>query len=454
MPAQRPSASTPGEALGAPPDPGAVSTLDELVNRLRLLKVWAGDPSYGTITSRVNEAWTAAGRPAGSLVGKTTVVDCFRAGRRRVNADLVVAVVQALHPDVGYVSQWRQALHVVRGQTRAAAQVRVQGELPPDLATFTGRTHELSQLRSCWRQLAAGTGQEPVCLITGMPGVGKTQLAVHAAHLLIRDGLAAGASLNRVLFANLRGFDPAHPPADPAAVLEGFLRLLGVPGHRVPPALNDRVAAYQSRLAETRTLVVLDNAADADQVVPLLPGTPDSAGCLVLVTSRRALPALHPGLNLSLDVFDPDEARGYVTRAAAGVHVGDDPQAANRIARRCGYLPLALGLVAAHIAGTPGWTLTDHADWLDERHTGAYRPTGNNSCDWPRCTPGRTSTRTPPPPWPEPTCPAPKRTWISFAATTCCRSTPPAGTPSTIWSAPTRLPGPATAIPHPRAGPP
>src|SRR3954468_6485590 len=116
-----------------PPDPGPARDLDGLVQRLRLLKVWAGDPSYECITGRVNAAWAALGRPAGDLVGKTTVVSCFRFGRRRLNPELVVAVVQALHPDAGYVTQWRQALQVIGGQTEAAAQVRVQDWLPQDL---------------------------------------------------------------------------------------------------------------------------------------------------------------------------------------------------------------------------------------------------------------------------------------------------------------------------------
>src|SRR5690242_8363055 len=107
------------------PDPGRATTLDDLAQQLRLLKVWAGDPSFEWITGRVN-----ADRPAAELTGKTTVVDCFRAGRRRLNPDLVVAVVAVLHPDPGYAAQWRQALRVVGGRARAAAQVRVQDRLP------------------------------------------------------------------------------------------------------------------------------------------------------------------------------------------------------------------------------------------------------------------------------------------------------------------------------------
>src|SRR5437773_2140632 len=103
------------DTFTALPDPGRAGTLDDLVERLRLLKVWAGDPSYEQITGRVNAAWRAGGWPASESVGKTTVVNCFQPGRRRLNPDLVVAVVAALHPDVGYVAQWRQALQVVGG---------------------------------------------------------------------------------------------------------------------------------------------------------------------------------------------------------------------------------------------------------------------------------------------------------------------------------------------------
>jgi tetratricopeptide (TPR) repeat protein len=356
------SSSQAVDAFEELPDPGLAASLDDLVERLRLLKVWAGDPSYEQITGRVNAAWRAAGRPASELVGKTTVVNCFRPGRRRVNPDLVVAVVAALHPDVGYVAQWRQTLQVIGGQATAAAQVRVQNELPPQLANFTGRAAELDRLSQALHQSAAGGRAVAISAIAGMAGVGKTQLAIHAGHLLAAEKL-----VDRVLFVNLRGFhpDPTQPPADPAAVLDGFLRLLGVPGQQIPHDLPARAVAYRARLAGTRTLIVLDNAADADQVRPLLPDIP---GCPVLVTSRRDLADLNPATHLAVDVFTPDEALAFLSQAAAGVPVGADPHAAARIAGRCGHLPLALSLLTAHLRDTPGWTLTDHADRLDERH--------------------------------------------------------------------------------------
>jgi tetratricopeptide (TPR) repeat protein len=358
------------EAFMVLPDPGPAGSLDDLVARLRSLKVWAGDPSYEWIKDRVNRAWIAAGRPAAELAGTTTVKDCFRRGRRRLNTDLVIAVVRALHPDLAYVTQWGQALRVVAGETRAASQVRVQDTLPPDLVGFAGRAAELHQLQAALHRGSTADGAAVTCAIEGMAGVGKTQLAVHAGHLLLRD-----QPVERVLFVNLRGFhpDPTQPPADPAAVLDGFLRLLGVPGTKIPHDLAARTAAYRDRLTDTATLVLLDNAADTDQVRPLLPATP---GCPVLVTSRHRLSDLPTTLRLAVDVFTPDEATDYLTQALPRVPTGPDPAAAARVAHRCGHLPLALGLITGHIRGTPGWTLTDHADRLDERHHHQHLDTG------------------------------------------------------------------------------
>ncbi|BEL04459.1 tetratricopeptide repeat protein [Actinoplanes sichuanensis] len=366
MPLSGDPLTAPAEVFTALPDPGQANSVADLVERLRLLKVWAGDPSYKTIKDRVNKAWTAAGRPASELTRRSTVAYCFRSGRRRLDTNLVLAVIQALHPDTGYVTQWRQALRVVGGEIEAVSRVRVQASLPPDLAGFTGRTRELDRLGH-----AAQNGQTVVIsAIEGMAGVGKTQLAVRAGHLLHQR-----QPFERVLFVNLRGFDPdpAQPPADPAAVLDGFLRLLGMPGQQIPHTLDARVAAYRDRLAGSRALVVLDNAATTEQVRPLLTTTP---GCLTLVTSRRRLANLRPATHLSVDVFTPGEALAFLAQAVPEIPVGQDPHAAARITRRCDYLPLALSLITGHIRNTPGWTLTDHADRLDERHRDRRLDTG------------------------------------------------------------------------------
>ncbi|GAB1639725.1 tetratricopeptide repeat protein [Krasilnikovia sp. MM14-A1259] len=341
------------------PDPGRASTLDELSACLRALKVWAGNRSYEAITARVN-----AGRLEAEVVGKTTVVDCFRPGRRRIDADLVVAVVDVLHPDPGYVHQWRQALRVVAGQAKAATQVRVQDILPQDLPEFAGRRPDIDAVRQIVQDRARESSTVVISAFEGMAGVGKTKLAIHLGHVL-----AGERGFDRVMFVNLRGFhhDPAQPPADPAAVLDGFLRLLGVPGQQIPHRLHDRVSLYRRRLAGIRCLIVLDNAANEEQVRPLLPVT---AGCVTLVTSRRSLSELDAVSRYPVDVFTEAEAVQYLATAAPDILAGDDPGAAVRIAHRCGYLPLALALVAGQLHAKPGWTLTDHADRLDERHQG------------------------------------------------------------------------------------
>jgi tetratricopeptide (TPR) repeat protein len=340
-----------------PPDPGPSRSLDELVGCLRALKLWAGDPSYETITRRVNARWQAAGRPTDELARRGTVVDCFKTGRRRINTDLVVAVVQALHDEAGYLAHWRQALRVSLAESAAAAQVRVLDRLPDAVAAFTGRHAEIDHLR----RLAGG--QAPtVCVLAGMAGVGKTQLAIHAGHALVAEG-----RFDTALFVNLRGFhpDPEQPPAEPAAVLDGFLRLLGVSGHEIPHGIEARATAYRERLADRRALVVLDNAFSAEQVDPLLPHGP---GNLTLITSRRRLPGIAPEAHLDVDVFTADEAQQLLLRSVPDVECGADQSAHRRVAVRCGYLPLALSVVAGQIATRPGWTVTDHADRLDERH--------------------------------------------------------------------------------------
>jgi len=354
----------------ATPDPRCASSIDGLIEHLRLLKVWAGDPSYAKIRDAVNDLWSKAGRPAAEQAGKTTVVDCFRPGRRRLNVDLVLAIVQILNPDDDYVAQWRSALRIVGGEVVAASQVRVHDQLPRDVTEFTGRLDELDQLHRVVRDRVHGSATAVMCAIEGMPGVGKTHLVVHAAHLLVHEG-----RFDRVLFVNLRGFDEdlAQPPADPAAVLEALLRLLGVPAHKVPYDIAARTRLYRRALTGTRTLVVLDNAADSAQVRPLLPGT---SGSLTLVNSRRNLTELHPSVRLVLDVFTSDEGRQLIACVTPRIPDGDDPEAVGRISELCGFLPLALRLVAEHVRARPGWTLTDAADWLDECRDDRRVPSG------------------------------------------------------------------------------
>jgi hypothetical protein len=191
-----------------------------------------------------------------------------------------------------------------------------------------------------------------VCLVTGMAGAGKTQLAVRAGHLLAGEN-----AFDRVLFVNLRGFheDATQPPADPSAVLDGMLRSVGVPSLRIPYGMKARATALRERLAGLRVLLVLDNAADEAQVRHLLPDTP---GSFALVTSRRHLPGLARATHLAVDAFTAAEALRFLAQLRPAVPLGPDPSAPARIARCCGYLPLALNVVSGQLRATPDWTLT------------------------------------------------------------------------------------------------
>ena len=156
-------------------------------------------------------------------------------------------------------------------------------QLPTGVAGFTGRAAELKTLTGWLEEAALPGGTVVISAIDGMAGIGKTALAVQWAHQ-VADRFPDGQ-----LYVNLRGFDPAGPPVTPAEAVRGFLDAFEVPAARIPVSLDAQAALYRSLLAGRRVLVVLDNARDADQVRPLLPGSP---GCGVLVTSRNRLTSL------------------------------------------------------------------------------------------------------------------------------------------------------------------
>jgi DNA-binding SARP family transcriptional activator/tetratricopeptide (TPR) repeat protein len=229
--------------------------------------------------------------------------------------------------------------------------------LPGDVADFTGREAEVAQLLAML-PATAGTAVV-VSAIGGMAGIGKTALAVHAAHrLTVRYPDAQ-------LFIDLHAHTVGRGPVDPHSALDTLLRVLGVESRDIPDGLDDRAARWRAELARRRALIVLDNAANAAQVRPLLPG---SADCLALITSRRRLTDLDGARTIPLDVLPPADA------AALFAHVvGDDrdatsaPEAA-AVVRLCGYLPLAIRIAAARLRSRPAWTIGDLADRLRDEH--------------------------------------------------------------------------------------
>lgn len=240
-----------------------------------------------------------------------------------------------------------------------AAPLVVPRQLPPDVRCFTGRAAELDRLDT----LLAGPGADlreavVITAVSGTAGVGKTALAIRWARQ-VADQYPDGQ-----LYASLHGHGPVGP-ADPQEVLSGFLRALGVPPEQLPGDLDQATAMYRSLLDRRRILVVLDNAASADQVRPLLPGAP---GCLVLVTSRRGLAGLGARDGAARVTLAPLPAAEAIQllRVIIGPSRADaEPVALAAIASRCAYLPLALRIAADRCAARPRHTLAGVAAQLE-----------------------------------------------------------------------------------------
>ena len=232
------------------------------------------------------------------------------------------------------------------GTAGAAAATRT---LPRDIASFTGRQQELQEL------VDAATGPGGVVgihAIGGMAGIGKTAFAVHAAHRLA-ERFPAGQ-----IFLPLHGHTPGQQPVDPGDALASLLLTLGVPAGQIPPGVEARMALWRDRLAEKQLLLVLDDAANSEQVRPLLPGT---GGSLVLVTSRRHLSALEDATAISLDTLPPDEAAALLVRLAARPGLSLADPTVSEIIQLCGCLPLAIGMVARQLHHHPAWSLAGRA---------------------------------------------------------------------------------------------
>jgi DNA-binding SARP family transcriptional activator/Flp pilus assembly protein TadD len=235
---------------------------------------------------------------------------------------------------------------VLRREVPPPATAAVTRTLPRDVASFTGRGAELGRLLGDLAAAATG-GVVGICAIGGMAGIGKTTLAVHAAHRLVErfpDGQ---------LFLPLHAHTPGQRPVDPADALASLLLAAGVGARQIPPGVEARAARWRDYLAGKKVLLVLDDTSGHEQVRPLLPGT---AGSLVLITSRRRLAALEDATVISLDTLAPDEAAELLARLAGWPDLGAGDAGVGEIARLCGYLPLAIGMVASQLRHHPAWT--------------------------------------------------------------------------------------------------
>ena len=226
----------------------------------------------------------------------------------------------------------------------AAAATR---SLPRDIASFTGRQAELSRLLETLAAAAVGGGVVGIHAIDGMAGIGKTTFAVHAAHQL------TGSFPDGQFFLPLHAHTLGQRPVEPADALASLLLTAGISAQQIPPGLEARAGRWRDQVAGKKILLVLDDAAGHEQVKPLLPGT---AGSLVLVTSRRRLAALDDAAQISLDTLPPGDAAALLARLAArpGMRAGD--AAVGQITRLCGYLPLAIGMLASQLRNHLTWT--------------------------------------------------------------------------------------------------
>ena len=223
----------------------------------------------------------------------------------------------------------------------AAAATRT---LPRDIGSFTGREAELSRLLAALSGAAGDDGLAGIYAIDGMAGVGKTTLAVHVAHRL------AGRFPDGQFFVPLHAHTAGQQPVDPADALASLLLTAGVAAQHIPPDLEARAALWRDQVAGKNILLLLDDAAGHEQVRPLLPGI---AGSLVLITSRRRLTALEDATVLSIDTLNPADAAALLSRLADRPDLGPDAGATAEIARLCGYLPLAIGMLGRQLKHHP-----------------------------------------------------------------------------------------------------
>jgi predicted ATPase len=278
-------------------------------------------------------------------------------------ADKISSVISMLFGAVGIGLSIFAAAHAAKTSVRPISNTAdrrseagpqssrtIPEQLPSDIADFTGRSASLASLEG---SLLDQCGAVAVSAVAGKAGIGKTTLAVHAAHRV------AGEFDEGRLYANLRGaLDKRLEPMD---ILGSFLRSLGTPAALVPVSISEREQRFRELTAGRRILIFLDNAFDIEQIRPLIPGVPPAT---VLITSRRPIAAI-PGIrSLTLDVFTIEECVALLQKIMGPQRVAAEMAAAEEISAMCGQLPLALRIVGSRLRIKPHWTLRNMRDRL------------------------------------------------------------------------------------------
>lgn len=319
-----------------------------------VLRLGHGEDLVAGLSTRVTE------HPLDERVAGQYLLALHRAGRtadalehyRRLRERLIDEL--GTEPGTALQDLHRQVLAADPALTGISASpvsrpVVVPRQLPAPPAPFVGRREELDRLDAALRDSPAVT--MVVSAIAGAGGMGKTWLALHWAHRHA-DQFPDGQ-----LFVDLRGFSPDREPMDPAVAVRGFLDALGVEPGRIPADPHVQAGLFRSLLASRRMLLLLDNAVDAGQVIPLLPGSPT---CTVIVTSRSQLPGLitgHGAHHMRLDVLSDAQAHAMLTDWLGLARVAAEPAATNELIELCGGFPLALSVVAGHVRTRPGLAL-------------------------------------------------------------------------------------------------
>ncbi|MFV5992980.1 AfsR/SARP family transcriptional regulator [Streptomyces sp. NPDC056231] len=368
-----------GETLASVPGPYAENQRTRLAEwRLQLTETRLDlDLEVGSHAEAVSEltALTAA-HPLRERLRELLMIALYRSGRQAEALAVYADTRRLLADELGVdprpeLSQLQQRIlqadeelaHPADEAAPAPAAVR-PAQLPATVPDFTGRA---SFVRELGDRLATAEGSVmAVSALAGIGGVGKTTLAVHVAHQA-RPHFPDGQ-----LYVDLQG--AGARAAEPETVLGSFLRALGTADSAIPDSLDERAALYRSTLDGRRILVLLDNAHDAAQIRPLLPGT---AGCAALVTSRVRMVDLAGAHLVDLDVMSPEEALQLFTRIVGEERVGSEREAALDVVAACGFLPLAIRIAASRLAARRTWTvsvlaakLADERRRLDELQAG------------------------------------------------------------------------------------
>jgi DNA-binding SARP family transcriptional activator len=358
----------------------------------RLQALAAAEPFNEPAHARLMIALASSGRQAAAI----RVYEDVRSHLNRElgiypGEELAETYARVLGQHVGAGSRERAP---VRRPALAAAAGVVPRQLPPAPRYITGRADELAALSALLEGDLRQKSGVVIASITGMAGIGKTALAVHWAHQ-VADQFPDGQ-----LFVNLRGSGPSGTPLVTTDAVRGFLTALGVPPERIPPDADGQAALYRSLLADRRMLILLDNALDAEQVRPLLPG---SRQCLVLVTSRNRLTGLAAAEGaqlMMLGVLTEAESYDLLAMSLGGGRAIAEPVAVSELIALCGRLPLALCDAAARAITRPAlplaWLVAEMRDArrrLDVLETGESATSVRMVFSWSQAKLGPTASR-------------------------------------------------------------